>query len=228
MPGIRGNRGLIGAGRNGLLLSARWLLVAPGGGGATGDLAPLNGRGGSGGGGECKEGSGFSPAHGSVWTIVLGQGGVGPVVAPRVGGDATNSSVTNLVSCRGGHGGQLALGASIGVGGASGSGFGGSVLGYGGGAASAAAGNSPGSGLLSNITGTFVEYGRGGGTGSGGGGGAGGDGGVPNTGSFGGKPSVFIVAYSGPVGALGGVVTTFKDLTIHTFTDSGTFTFTVL
>ena len=206
-------------------------------GGSGGNASGLNGGGGGGAGGllsgsisvrpnevfQVSGGSGDSYFTGSaIYEYAFTGGG---------GGNAVNQSGTS-----GGSGGGGGAPAGSGASGTAGQGFNGATStnpdgGGGGGAAGNASGRNPGAGIFSSITGTSLEYCRGGSGASNNGipvdrgfGGLGGTTADVSTGGAGGKGAV-ILRYLGPQRGTGGVVTTDGDYIIHSFA-SGSATYT--
>jgi hypothetical protein len=185
-------------------LSASYLIVAGGGGGARGNgSVGANGGGGAGG---LQTSSGLTIDTNSIYLVTVGSGGVGYTGGNGIGGNGTNSSFSAYAtaSVGGGGGGGSSSGLSNGVSGGSGGGSGttgtggsatsgqgnaggtsggnGGSGGGGAGAAGSASSGNPGAvggvGLTSSISGTSTYYAGGGGGASNDGSSAGGAGGL--------------------------------------------------
>lgn len=239
-------------GFNSRILRIDYLVVAGGGGGGAGIQNSTDA--GAGGGGQVIVGS-IGLRRGTSNVVVVGLGG-NPgsftIAGQRGFQGGTSTFLGGVISANGGVGGNSNLSSvtSYGFGGAGGPGTGGSPSGFtnsfdgiggrsggaGGGAATSASGVTPGSGIVSSITGIATEYGRGGLPAANGGdfvlsppgrGGAGGKGSTTQTSGFGGVAGVVIIRYvnaSGePAKATGGSIINLNGFSIHTFNSNDIF-----
>lgn len=227
------------------------LVVGAGGGGSTASGGVAVGAGG--GGGQVIENLSFAVTS-QAYSVTIGTGGPANDTAPggssvfssiiSIGGNGAGSNTRTPGATSGNAfvgGTSASANAGAGGGGASAIGNNGSVN----------TGGAGGAGFTSSVPGTPTVYGGGGGgggtavggaggTGGGGAGGAGSAGvnGTANTGGGGGGgpgsavtagtggSGVVIISYPvGSINATGGTITTVNGLTVHTFTTSGTWTF---